>query len=125
VIGRTRLEMPRLLDQGWYARLTEDQRAAYREESRRLLEQVGRFIGEEASDEAAHIGRDYARISLRAGMSLVEAVQAFLFFRSFLLESILNLSEVQRVQASGQQHREATSFTDLVLVALIEEYQTV
>jgi excisionase family DNA binding protein len=125
VIGRTRMEVPRLLEQDWYARLTETQREAYRDESRRLLEQVGRFIGDESSEEAAHIGQEYARISLQAGMGLAEAVKAFLFFRGFLLESILNLSEVQRVQASSQQHREATRFTDLVLVALIEEYQTV
>lgn len=125
VIGRTRLEMPRLQDQAWYSQLTETQRAEYREESRRLLDQVGRMIGEDASDEARQLGREYARISLDAGMTLVEAVQAFLFFRSFLLESILNLSEVQRGQASSQQHRAATRFTDLVLVSLIEEYQTV
>lgn len=123
VIGRTRMEIPRLQDQDWYARLTESQRSAYREESRRLLMQVGRMIEEPASEQAVHIGQDYARISLDAGMTLSEAVEAFLFFRRFLLESIFNLSEIQAAQAWGSVYKQATQFTDQVLLALIEGYQ--
>lgn len=123
VIGRTRLEMPRLRDQAWYARLTESQRTAYREESRRLLGQIGSLISEPVSEQAEHIGHDYARISLDAGMSLEEAVEAFLFFRSFLLESIFNLSEVQAAHSWGSLYKQATQFTDRVLLALLEGYQ--
>ena len=126
VIGRTRLELPRLQNQHWYRKLRETERAAYREESRRLLQQVGRFIGvaaDEAAEEAAQIGQDYARISLQASMTLIEAVEAFLFFRSFLMESIFSLSEVQAAQSWDQMRREASRFADLVLIALIEVYQ--
>lgn len=124
VIGRTRLEMPRLLDQEWYAKLTESQRTAYREESRRLLTQVGGLIGEPAAEQAVRLGHDYARISLEAQMSLAEAVQAFLFFRGFLLESIFKLSEVQAAQTWGPMYKQTTLFTDQVLLALIEGYHS-
>lgn len=123
VIGRARLEMPRLQDQAWYTGLTESQRTAYRQESRRLLGQLGTLIGEPASAQAEHIGHEYARISLEAGMSLEEAVAAFLFFRSFLLESIFNLSEVQAAHTWGSLYKQAAQFTDRVLLALIEGYQ--
>jgi len=126
VIGRTRLEVPRLQNQHWYLKLTETQREAYREESRRLLEQVGRFIGrpaEAAGPEAAQIGREYARISLQANMTLIEAVEAFLFFRSFLMESLFSLSEVRSAPSWDEMHREASHFADRVLLALIEAYQ--
>lgn len=123
VIGRTRLEMPRLLDQDWYAKLDESQRTAYREESRRLLSQVGSLLDEPLAEDAERIGREYARISLQAEMSLGEAVEAFLYFRGFLLESIFNLSEVQAAQAWGPMYKQATQFTDQVLLALIEGYQ--
>jgi len=126
VIGRTRLEVPRLQNQRWYLKLTEPQREAYREESRRLLEQVGRFIGrpaEAAGPEAAQIGREYARISLQAKMTLIEAVEAFLFFRSFLMESLFSLSEVRSAPSWDEMHREASHFADQVLLALIEAYQ--
>ncbi len=124
VIGRTRLEMPRLQDQDWYVGLTDSQRTAYREEARRLLSQVGGMLGEPAADQADHIGHEYARISLEAGMSLQQAVEAFQFFRSFLLESIFNLSEVQAAQAWGAMYKQATLFTDQVLLALIDGYQS-
>lgn len=126
VIGRTRLEVAegRLEDQVWYRRLTEPQRAAYREESHRLLQQVGELIGAETSEEPRQIGREYARISLDAGMTLVEAVQAFLFFRGFLMESIYNLQEAQSELAWTQFQRQAADFIDAVLVSLVEAYET-
>jgi len=126
VIGRTRLEVAegRLEDQAWYRRLTEIQREAYRDESHRLLQQVGELIGAESSEESRQIGQEYARISLDAGMTLVEAVEAFLFFRGFLMESIYSLQGAQSRSAWSQFQRQAASFTDAVLVSLVETYQT-
>ena len=125
VIGRTRLEVAegRLEDQAWYRRLTEPQREAYRDESHRLLQQVGELIEAESSEEARQIGREYARISLDAGMSLVQAVEAFLFFRGFLMESINSLHEVQSGSAWTQFYRQASLFTDSLLVSIVEYYQ--
>ena len=125
VIGRTRLEVAegRLEDQAWYRRLTEPQREAYRDESHRLLQQVGELIEAESSEEARQIGREYARISLDAGMSLVEAVEAFLFFRGFLMESINSLHEAQSGSTWTQFYRQASLFTDSLLVSIVESYQ--
>lgn len=123
VIGRTRLEMPHLQDQAWYAQLTESQRTAYRKEARRLLAQLGGMIDAPAAAQAGHIGHKYAEISQEAGMSLDQAVAAFLYFRTFLMESIFNLSEVQPTQSWLEMHRRASNFTDQVLLALIEGYQ--
>lgn len=125
VIGRTRLEVAegRLEDQAWYRRLTEPQRQAYRDESHRLVQQVGELIGAESSEEAREIGKEYAQISLDAGMSLVEAVEAFLFFREFLMESINNLYDTRSGTAWSQFQRQASRFIDLVLVAIVAAYQ--
>ncbi len=126
MIGRTRLEVAegRLEDEAWYRRLTEPQRDAYRDESHRLLQQVGELIGAETTEEPRQIGREYARISLDAEMTLVEAVQAFLFFRGFLMESIYSLQEAQSELAWPQFQRQAADFTDAVLVSLVEAYET-
>ena len=126
VIGRTRLEVAegRLEDQAWYRKLTEPQRKAYRDESHRLVQQVGELIGAESNEEAHQIGLEYARISLEADMSLVEAVEAFLFFRGFLMESIYSLHEAQSGPTWTQFHRQASKFTDAVLVTIVEAYQS-
>jgi len=126
VIGRTRLEVAegRLEDQAWYRRLTEPQREAYREKSHRLVAQVGELIGADTGEEPRLIGREYAGISLDAGMTLVEAVEAFLFFRGFLMESIYSLQEAQSGPVWTQFQRQAANFIDAVLVSIVEVYET-
>ncbi|MFQ5944003.1 MAG: helix-turn-helix domain-containing protein [Anaerolineales bacterium] len=126
VIGRTRLEVAegRLEDQAWYRKLTEHQREAYRDESHRLVQQVGELIGAKSLEEPRQIGREYARISLDAGMTLVEAVEAFLFFRGLLMESIYSLHEAQSGPTWTPFHRQASHFTDAVLVSIVESYQS-
>ena len=126
VIGRTRLEVAegRLEDQAWYRRLTEPQREAYREKSHRLVQQVGELIGADTTEEPRKIGREYAKINLDAGMTLVEAVEAFLFFRGFLMESIYSLQEAQSGPAWTQFQRQAANFIDAVLVTIVETYES-
>ncbi len=126
VIGRTRLEVAegRLEDQAWYRRLTEPQREAYREKSHRLVQQVGELIGADTTEEPRKIGREYAKINLDAGMTLVEAVEAFLFFRGFLMESIYSLQEAQSGPAWTQFQRQAANFIDAVLVSIVETYES-
>lgn len=126
VIGRTRLEVAegRLEDQTWYRKLTEPQRQAYRDESHRLVQQVGELIGAESSEEARQIGQEYAKISLDAGMPLVDAVAAFLFFREFLMDSIYGLHEAQSGPTWTQFQRQASRFIDMVLVSIVEAYQS-
>ncbi len=126
VIGRTRLEVAegRLEDQAWYRKLTEPQREAYRDESHRLLQQVGELIVAESSEEPRQMGREYAKISLDAGMTLVDAVEAFLFFRGLLMESIYSLQETKGGPTWTPFHRQASRFTDALLVSIVESYQS-
>ncbi len=126
VIGRTRLEVAegRLEDQAWYRKLTEPQREAYREKAHRLVQQVGELLGADTTEEPRLIGREYAANSLDAGMTLVEAVEAFLYFRGFLMESIYSLQEAQSGPAWTQFQRQAANFIDAVLVSIVEVYET-
>lgn len=126
VIGRTRLEVAegRLENQAWYRKLTEPQREAYREKSHRLVQQVGELMGADTTEEPRLIGREYAGISLDAGMTLVEAVEAFLFFRGFLMESIYSLQDAQSGPAWTQFQRQAANFIDAVLVTIVEVYES-
>ncbi len=126
VIGRTRLEVAegRLEDQAWYRKLTEPQREAYRDESHRLLQQVGELIGAESSEEPRQMGQEYAKISLDAGITLVDAVEAFLFFRGLLMESIYSLQETKGGPTWTPFYRQASRFTDALLVSIVESYQS-
>lgn len=129
-IGRTRLELAdgRLRQEGWYQKLSEEHRARYREGSRRLMRELIRSSQLEhtqAEAEAHILGTEYARIGQQAGLSLKEAVAAYLFFREFLFESIFNVYETAGVRFSNvwsETRRKVSDFTNRVLLALIEAY---
>jgi hypothetical protein len=78
----------------------------------------------EAGAEA--LGFEYASRGRRYGLSSVEAVNAFLFFRDMLIESMLSVYEsaaVQSPHAWSDMFRKINVFTNFILVALLETYE--
>jgi hypothetical protein len=71
-------------------------------------------------------GEEYQRLGRQAGLSLSDTVRLFLFFRDFLYDSVVDV-----YQASGQRaprewarmHREVASYTNAVLIALVEAHE--
>lgn len=129
-IGRTRLELAdgRLRQESWYQKLNEEQRARYRDGSRRLMRELihsSQYEAAQTEMEAHVLGSEYARIGRQSGLSLKEAVAAYLFFREFLFESIFSVYETAGVRPSSawsEMRRKVSGFTNQVLLALIEAY---
>jgi excisionase family DNA binding protein len=132
-LGRTRLEASagRLAVEDWYARLGRSAREQHRALGRELLTLLVRHLqpGPEPGvvvGEAREIGRRYAVIAREGGLSLPEAVRAFLLFRDLLVETALQARAVQDRGRSVREllaaHRQVGSFLDEVLIALLEAY---
>ncbi len=132
-MGRVRMQMAEgeLNKTAWYPRLDELRRREFRDSSRQLLATLMRYLGPDGQDpalleEAKHIGQAYDRMGRAAGLSLTEKVSVFFYFRDFLYDSVIDV-----YQASGQRaarewahfHRRITSFTNAILVALIEAHE--
>ena len=82
----------------WLARIDEPDRPAWRRIGQQLMGLVLHYINSPRDDEdllseARRIGTDYAVQARRAGISLVAALEAALFFRDSLVESAMQLSE--------------------------------
>lgn len=82
----------------WAQHLHADQREHWRDAGRRLLALVAQLasggrLAEQQSEIALAFGRDYGQMMAQAGHTLPDAVLAFLFFRDFLLETVLQLPE--------------------------------
>ena len=98
-VERTRRSLPEALAQApWAQHLQEDQRARWRDAGRGLLSLVAGLaaraeLSAAQCEAALDFGRDYGRMMAGAGHSLPDAVLAFLFFRDFLLETVLQLPE--------------------------------
>lgn len=129
-LGRTRLELSegRMSSLGWYHRLGEEHRQAYRRESRRLLQLLAEVPAQQEGDslaEADALAADYVKVTKDAGLSLYEAVEAFLFFREFLMESIFSFSQASSIAfgpAWAATRRTISKITNRVLLNLIRMY---
>ena len=80
----------------WQSRLSPEQREDFRRWGQRTFNLVIEYVAankrserELLLDEAEKMGALYGREALAAGLTLAEAIEAFLFYRSPVLESIL------------------------------------
>ncbi|HLY36070.1 MAG TPA: MerR family DNA-binding transcriptional regulator [Candidatus Limnocylindria bacterium] len=116
----------------WQSRLTAEQRADFRRWGQRTFNLVIEYVAAARRserqlllEEAEKMGALYGTEALAAGLTLAEAIEAFLYYRSPVLESILahlrrRAAEVSQVTAAV---REANAAIDQVLVALVGSYQ--
>jgi len=113
----------------WYKKLDEDARTQYRLSARSIFHGLMTYVvtkGADAESEAYAIGYEYASRAHRYGLSYVDAVRAFLFFRNSLIESVIkvyrdaNVASGQTAETFGKMHR----FTDDILINLLQTYET-
>jgi excisionase family DNA binding protein len=98
-VERTRRSLPEALAHApWAQHLDDAQRGHWRAAGRGLLSLVAGLATRAELSDAQHeaalaFGRDYGQMMVAAGHTLPDTVLAFLFFRDFLLETVLQLPE--------------------------------
>jgi excisionase family DNA binding protein len=132
-LGHARLQVGggQLVGQPWYDRLDEQARQSNRELGRTLLELLTRYLAGEEDRvgllrEARALGATYAHLSLAQGLTLSETVQAFLFFRDLLIDSVIQLAELLSLHTPldwGNRMRQVNRLTDELFLSLIEEHE--
>jgi excisionase family DNA binding protein len=129
-IGQIRMQIAdgRLEAEPWYQKLDQAARTQYRMSGASLVRGLMTYLMSESGDgtaEAYALGYEYASRARRYALSNVDATQAFLFFRNTLLEALVNAYEEARVPpglAWGRMLNKIHTFTDLILVHLLETY---
>jgi excisionase family DNA binding protein len=77
----------------WFAHLDEEHRLLFRYSGQRLLGLMMQFISrgdsaEKFLTEGRKVAADYGRICYRAGLTIAQTAEAFLYFRRSILESV-------------------------------------
>ena len=118
--------------QPWQARLDADQRDEFRRWGQRTFQLVIDYVAATKRnerrlllEEAEKMGALYGAEASRAGLSLAETVEAFLFFRSPVLDAIVShlrrrSADVSDVTAA---FHEANAAIDSVLTALVSSHR--
>lgn len=135
VLGRVRFAFTdgTLNTLSWYKKFDEQAREAYRLLGRRVLELLLRAItdgthADELRREAIQLGTEYGSITHRSHVPVADAVRAFLYFRTLIDESVLQLAEIR----GSRDHQDIPwleslnqiqTITNEILPALIEAAQ--
>ena len=118
--------------QPWQARLSVEQRDEFRRWGQRTFQLVIEYVGasnrserELLIEEAERMGGLYGREASMAGLSLAETVEAFLFFRSPVVDAIAahlrkRAADVSDVTAALH---EANAAIDQVLLSLVTSHR--
>ncbi len=140
VLGRVRFAFTdgTLSTFSWYQHFNDSAREGYRSLGRRVLELLlhaltdGTTAGELRS-EAMRLGIEYGTVTRNSHVPVADAVRAFLYFRSLVDESVIQLAEVQGISSprtsTMRDHQDIpwveslhqiTALTNELLPALIE-----
>lgn len=133
LITQTRHEMmaQRMEVQEWYGAFTETGRHSHRDSGRVLLGLILQYAlrrtgREPILEQAKQIGREYGYDALRRGLSLVDTLKAFFFFRETIIKTMRPGLSVQGKYDSDDVHihRSLRLILDQVLFAAVDGYET-
>ena len=125
---RMQISEGRLEAESWYQKLDEDARTQYRASAHSLFHGLMKYMATEGADaesEAYAIGYEYASRAHRYSLNYVDAVRAFLFFRTTLIDSVIkvyqesNMPSRQTAVVFGKMY----TFTDDILISLLQTFQ--
>lgn len=116
----------------WYRAYSPSQLEDLRRLGRRLIDLAVRFSqstpGQERAsllEEGRAIGLQYGRVSATAGLSSSEAVEAFLYFRTPIVDSLTSMTDGARMGAQTMLSvtSAVNAFLDQVLLAMVREHE--
>ncbi|RME09056.1 MAG: helix-turn-helix domain-containing protein [Ardenticatenia bacterium] len=128
IAGRVHSQHPE-----WGQALGKEARAQARELGQRLLGLLMQYIlhsGDEMRllQQSRDVGREYGRLIAAAGFSLLETVEAFLYFRRQVTDMALKLPTFPHPednQALRELHERLDRFMNEVLLGTIEGFESV
>lgn len=129
-LSHTRAEIDGHRNESWMRSLDDASRDEQRVMGRRVMGLMMQYLSatddtEDLLDEARAIGHTYAEMAKRTGLTMSQTMQALMFFRENIVESMILLPEVvqKRIDSSKQLLRKVNTFLNAILLGLTESYE--
>lgn len=113
----------------WMDQLNDEQKMLFKYSGQRLLGLLMQYLSHSRSgdtflEEGKRVAKDYGQVCYKAGLSITQTAEAFLFFRRAILESVQDAAGLNdpRDQDSQSVFLRATDFFDRLLIATIESH---
>lgn len=129
---RRRLQRGHSQTAPWYSGLRQEERDRLRPLGRRLVVLVSEYLTKGAqrtrlAEEAREIGHEYGRELAGNGLSLFDALEAFIFFRKSLDETAMEVAQKSDLSAEEtiEMWELLSNLADQVLLAMAETYERI
>ena len=116
----------------WYRSYSAGQLEDLRRLGRRLVDLAVRYASTGANterqsllEEGRTIGQQYGRVGAMVGLSGAEAVEAYLYFRAPVVQSLTSMTDGARMGAASMLRvsSEVNNFLDQVMLAMVREHE--
>ena len=130
-LEHTRAGIAEHQDETWMQSMSEDLRREQRDMGRKVMGLMMQYVSvqDEATDmleEARSIGQTYAEMAKKTGLSLSQTIQAMMFFRENIVESLVVLPESVQQRTNDSQYllRRVNTFLNAILMGATEIYES-
>lgn len=129
-LTHTRAEIAQHADERWITQLGEQDREEQRQMGRHVMGLMMQYVsvpddGEDMLQEAYRIGHSYAAMAQRTGLGLSQTLQALMFFRENVVESVVLVPAGNRTRPRARERllRRVNTFLNAVLLGVTESYE--
>lgn len=129
-LTHTRAEIAQHADERWITHLDEQDREEQRQMGRHVMGLMMQYVsvpddGEDMLQEAYRIGLSYAAMAQRTGLGLSQTLQALMFFRENVVESVVLVPAGDRARPRAKERllRRVNTFLNAVLLGVTESYE--
>lgn len=129
-LTHTRAEIAQHADERWITQLDEQDREEQRQMGRHVMGLMMQYVsvpddGEDMLQEAYRIGHSYAAMAQRTGLGLSQTLQALMFFRENVVESVVLVPAGDRARPRARERllRRVNTFLNAVLLGVTESYE--
>jgi excisionase family DNA binding protein len=132
-LGSTRMQIgenPDLSQIEWYSVMSQSTRETMRHQGRAVLEGLRDYLAKGAPDSllatAINLGKGYAEALTADELTLPQATRGFFYFSDFVVNAILNWSELTQPRNSSEWAnllRQVNTFINAMLLSIIEYYE--
>ena len=114
----------------WYGKLDDDAKKRLRERGNKLVSALAHFVTrpslrEQASEECRQIGREYGEDLAGTGLSLTDAIEAFIRHRNPVIEAVMGMmsNSAPLNKRALTTVSQMNNLIDETLLALVGRYQ--